>query len=58
VDEKTEPALREMLAARGIEVRGVLPYSPAIAQANLLGNPLEAGTLREEVDKLVSRTGL
>ncbi|MGQ9825867.1 MAG: ATP-binding protein [Desulfotomaculales bacterium] len=58
VDEKTEPALREMLAARGIEVTGVLPYSPDIARANLLGNPLEAGVVPEEVDKLVNGIGL
>lgn len=49
-----KPALREMLTARGIEITGVLPYSPAIAQTNLLGEPLKGGVMREEVDKLVS----
>ncbi len=55
VDEKTEPVLREHLMARGIEVAGVLPYSPAITQANLVGNPLEAGALQEQVKKIVAR---
>ncbi|MDH7576841.1 MAG: nitrogenase reductase [Bacillota bacterium] len=54
VDEKTEPVLREMLAAKGIAAIGVLPYFPAIAQASLLGCLLEAGAMREEVDDLVS----
>ncbi|MBC7342958.1 MAG: nitrogenase reductase [Clostridia bacterium] len=57
VDEKTEPVLKEMLAAKGIEIKGVLPYSPAIAQASLLGGPLEGGAMREEVDRLVSGIG-
>lgn len=57
LDEKTEPVLNEMLAAKGIEIKGVLPYSPAIARANLLGGPLDAGVLQEEVDRLMGRIG-
>ncbi|MBC7336729.1 MAG: hypothetical protein H5U01_10735 [Clostridia bacterium] len=53
MDEKTEPVLKEMLAAKGIEIKGVLPHSPAIARANLLGGPLDAGALQEEVDRLM-----
>ncbi len=54
VVDETEPALREMLAARGIEITGVLPYSPAVGWANLWGEPLEGGVMRDEVDRLVS----
>jgi CO dehydrogenase maturation factor len=54
VDGETEPALREMLAARGIGVMGVLPYSPAVGWANLWGEPLEGSVMREELDRLVS----
>ncbi len=54
VDEKTEPVLKEMLAAKGIEIKGVFPYSPAIARASLLGGPLDGGAMQEEVDRLVS----
>lgn len=54
VVEETESALRKMLAERGIEVSGVLPYSPAISWANLWGEPLEGGVERQVVDGLAS----
>lgn len=53
VDGETEHALRERLAMAGIEIKGVLPYSPGLARASLLGEPLEAGAIREELDRLV-----
>jgi len=53
VDGETERALRERLAMEGIEIKGVLPYSPALARASLLGEPLEAGAIREELHRLV-----
>ncbi|MGB9791370.1 MAG: nitrogenase reductase [Thermacetogeniaceae bacterium] len=54
VVEETESALRKMLAERGIEVTGTLPYSSAISWANLWGEPLEGGLERQVVNGLVS----
>ncbi|AIS52212.1 CO dehydrogenase maturation factor [Thermoanaerobacter kivui] len=54
VDEKTEPILKEKLAEKGVVIKGVLPYSADIAQANLLGGALKLGTVREELDRIVS----
>lgn len=54
VVEETEPVLKKMLAERGIEVSGILPYSPAISWANLWGEPPEGGVERQVVDEMVS----
>lgn len=41
VDEKTELVLKEMLAAENIKAKGVLSYSPMLAQTNLQGKSLD-----------------
>ncbi|MEN4018264.1 MAG: nitrogenase reductase [Methanobacterium sp.] len=53
IDEKTKPILKEMLTAKGIAIKGILPYSPVIAQINLQGESLEAYTIWEELDELI-----
>lgn len=53
VDETTEPVLRRELEGRGIPVGGVLSRDPKIIQANLVGNPINAGPLREEVGAII-----
>lgn len=53
VDEKTKPVLEEMLAAKGVAIKGILHYSPTIAQMNLQGNSLESYTVQEELDNLI-----
>lgn len=55
VDEATEPTLRQELAGRGIEIDGVLSYSPAISRANLVGDPLDTNLQRENVDRLIDK---
>jgi CO dehydrogenase maturation factor len=55
VDDKTEPCLKEMLEALGIEIVGVLPYSPEISEANLMGKPLKVESLRCQLDKIITR---
>lgn len=57
VDEETTPALEERLAAKGIAIKGVLPYVPALARANLLGSPAEVGAICAEVDRLLGELG-
>ena len=44
---------RGALGAKGIEIRGALPYAPAVARASVLGEPLAAGAAREQLDGLV-----
>jgi CO dehydrogenase maturation factor len=55
VVEETEPVLKKMLAERGVEASGVLPYSPAISWANLWGEPLEGGLMGSEINALVGK---
>ncbi|MBP1944790.1 CO dehydrogenase maturation factor [Methanobacterium petrolearium] len=55
VDEKTQPVLEEMLEAKDLEIKGVLTYSPDLAQTNLRGEPLELTSANDELDKLITR---
>ncbi|MBC7347707.1 MAG: nitrogenase reductase [Clostridia bacterium] len=57
VNGETAPVLREMVESKGIEVEGLLPYSPALAQAGLYGSPLSAASLRTELEQLKVRLG-
>ena len=52
VDEKTEPVLEDMLKTKGLKVKGVLPYLSDLAQTNLKGEPLEAGSVNSELDRI------
>ncbi|MGB4330790.1 MAG: AAA family ATPase [Dethiobacteria bacterium] len=54
VDEKTEPRLKKMLEKMNIDIAGVLPYSPAIAEANLAGEPLNVEPLRQELRNILN----
>lgn len=54
VDGGSEPVLREMLAARGIEAVGALPFSSSIATANLSGRPLDPGALEGPLKELAA----
>lgn len=54
VDEDTKPVLEETLSLNGITVKGILPYSPVIAQENLQGQSLGVNTVKNEIDELVA----
>lgn len=56
VDDKTELRLKKMLDAMKIEITGVLPYSHEIAEANLVGEPLDAESLQQKLENLITRT--
>ena len=53
VDDQTQPVLEERLTIKNIEVKGVLPYSPLLAQTNLQGKSLEEYSANEILDKLI-----
>jgi len=50
VDEQTGRRLREMLAEKKIKVTAALPYSPDIAEANLVGEPLAVEPLPQKLN--------
>ncbi|QSZ27535.1 nitrogenase reductase [Aceticella autotrophica] len=52
VDDKTEPALKEMLMKKGIKIKGVIPYSTQIAHSNMLGGSLETKTVEQELNNI------
>lgn len=55
VDADAELVLRSELHARGVDVLGRLPHSPAVAQAQLLGAPLSLDNdLLEPLDDLLN----
>ena len=54
VDEKTRIILEEMLVARNIMIKGILPYSSNLAQINLQGESLDMPSAMEELDKLIT----
>lgn len=54
VDEKTKLILGEMLAVKNIMIKGILPYSPNLAQTNLQGESLDMPSAVEELDKLIT----
>ncbi|MGI6078469.1 MAG: nitrogenase reductase [Fastidiosipilaceae bacterium] len=53
VDDKTEPCLIKMLEALGIDIAGVLHYSPEISEANLMGKPLKIESLRWQLENII-----
>lgn len=53
VDEETKPVLEEILTAKKVAIKGVLHYSPNIAQMNLQGSSLESYIVQEELDNLI-----
>ncbi len=53
VDDKTEPCLIKMLEALGIDIAGVLQYSPEISEANLTGKPLRIESLRWQLENII-----
>lgn len=53
IDEETEPILTELLTSEGNEIKGVLPYSPAITKMNLKGESLGAYAVKNEVDEII-----
>ncbi len=53
VDEETESRLREMLAAKKLEIAAVLPYSAKISAANLLGKPLASELLQQKLNEFI-----
>lgn len=55
VDDKTEFRLKEMLGALKIDIAGILPYSPEVSEANLVGKPLTTGSLRQKLDEIIAR---
>lgn len=55
VDDKTMHILEEMLEAKDLKIKGVLPYLPGMAQTNLRGEPLEANSANDELDKLITK---
>lgn len=54
VDEKTGPRLRKMLGEKKINIAGAFPYSPAIAEANLAGDPLVPEPVRRELADMIN----
>lgn len=54
VDEKTRLILEEMLAAKNITIKGILPYSSTLAQTNLQGESLDMHSAIEELNKLIT----
>lgn len=54
VDDKTEPCLKETLEALGIDIAGILPYSPEISEANLMGKPLKIESLRWQLENIIN----
>ncbi|MDI6603953.1 MAG: ABC transporter substrate-binding protein [Thermoanaerobacteraceae bacterium] len=54
VNEKTESDLKEMLAGKGIEIKGIMPFSEQIARSNLLGGALDIDAVKQELDKIIN----
>ncbi|QSZ28186.1 nitrogenase reductase [Aceticella autotrophica] len=54
VNEKTESDLKEMLAGKGIEIKGIMPFSEQIARTNLLGGALQTNAVKQELDKIIN----
>lgn len=52
-DELTEKFLRDKLAEKGIEPSGVIPYSPAVALAWLMGKPFIKTPVQVEMERFV-----
>lgn len=55
VDEDTKPVLEEVLAAKGIIIKGFLPYSSTLAQTNLRGKSLDVHSTKGELDNLIMK---
>jgi CO dehydrogenase maturation factor len=53
VDEKTKLILEEMMTTKNIVIKGILPYSSALAQTNLQGKSLDMYSAAKELDKLI-----
>lgn len=56
VDTKTGLYLKETLESLKIDIASTIPYSPAISEANLRGNPLQTGSLQQNFEKLIEKT--
>jgi CO dehydrogenase maturation factor len=54
VDARTEQRLKEMLEAIKVEIAGILPYSPEISEANLVGEPLATEPLRPKLEEVLA----
>lgn len=54
VDEDTGPYLEEVLAERGIDVAGSIPYSSDVARLNLEGNSIEPDTASGEIEHILT----
>lgn len=54
VDKQTEPVLEEKLTSKNIQVKGVLPYSPLLAQINLQGKSLEGYSANDILNNLIN----
>jgi CO dehydrogenase maturation factor len=55
VDEETKSRLKEMLEAKKIEIAEVLPYSTDISEANLVGEPLTAESLKQTLKEIITK---
>ncbi len=55
IDEKTELCLKEILGAVKVDIAGILPYSPEVSDANLMGKPLAAEPLRQRMEEIITR---
>ena len=55
VDEETKSRLKEMLEAKKIEIAEVLPYSTEISEANLVGEPLTAESLKQTLKEIITK---
>lgn len=54
VDSETGPLLAEKLSRTGLSIVGSIPYSAALARANLEGDPLEDESMRDELHSIIA----
>ena len=55
VNAQVEQRLKEMIEAKKIEIAGVLPYSPGISEANLVGEPLVIEPMRQKLEEVLAK---